>query len=182
MNTFNEWIQQFIISKGRASFASKKLRNIDDKRYITVSCMDKPLHLGTPEFDKWLSEKQKAFEGIQLLKKGLDFKLAFTGLCNEKIKEKIKNPKTFIGDCDAFLKNRGVNLSDSEDGHPVSSIRITPSIIAYGFKNLQDCESMANVLIKHGIDFSFDTKSKGARYEYHFIVNRTDKEHPAELA
>lgn len=135
--------------------------------------MDKPLFLETPEFNEWLSEKQKAFEGIQLLKKGLDFELTFKGLYNTKMKDKLINPKSFIGDCDLFLKNKGVNLSESEDGHPVSSIRIGPNITSYGFKKLQDCESMANMLIKHGIDFTFDTRSKGARYEYHFILKRS---------
>lgn len=169
MDEFNKWIQQFIISKGRG--VSRKHKNLG-QRYITVSFSDKPLFLDTPQFNEWLEDKRTEFNGLQQLKQGLCCNMTFKKF-NKQIKDKITNPD-FFGSCDYFIKGFGIDLIEAEDGHPVSSIRIAPQIIIYGFKNLQDCESMANLLIKHGIDFNFDAQSsKGARYEYHFAIKRS---------
>jgi hypothetical protein len=168
MDTFSIWLQQFITSKGRST--SSKQGNLG-QRFFCVVLMDKQLYLESPEFKEWLQDKQKEFDGLQQLKQGHNCNMTFKRF-NKQIKTKLINP--MIGNtCDDFLKELNVALTEPEDGYPVSTIRITPRIIMYGFKKLQDCESMANFLVKHGIDFNFDTNSKGARYEYHFIINRS---------
>ena len=64
MDAFNQWLQQFITSKGRGT--SRKKKTIG-KPFICVSGITYPLYIDTPEFDEWLEGKREAFAGLKYL-------------------------------------------------------------------------------------------------------------------
>ena len=74
MDTFNQWIQQFITSKGRGTYRPKgtsKSNKIIGKPFIGVRGMNHPLFLDTPEFNEWLEDKREAFAGLEYHNKQL---------------------------------------------------------------------------------------------------------------
>lgn len=76
---------------------------------------------------------------------------------------------------DGHLKKLGIKLSDSTDGHQVSTIRQGSGKTIYGFKYIEDFRSLITILIDNQIPFSVPPTSTGARYEHHVVLNRTAK-------
>jgi hypothetical protein len=71
MYAFNQWLHQFIKSRGRGTYKPKgtsKNNAVTGKPFICVSGINHPLFLDTPEFDEWLEEKREAFAGLEYLK------------------------------------------------------------------------------------------------------------------
>jgi len=68
MDAFNQFLQQFIKSKGRGTNRGRGKKDTLGKRFITVTGIPHPLYLDTPEFDEWLEEKREAFAGLEYLK------------------------------------------------------------------------------------------------------------------
>lgn len=63
MDAFNEWLQQFIVARGRGTGNKKR-----GKRYICVNDRKKDLYLDSPAFTEWIEEKKEAFAGLEHLK------------------------------------------------------------------------------------------------------------------
>lgn len=87
------------------------------------------------------------------------------------MKEQLLKPTGLVnGNLDHFLQKMGIKISESPDGHQMTTIRFGKEITIYGFKTAEDCKTMANFLIDNDIRFEHREKATGARYEYHLIL------------
>lgn len=71
MESFNDWIQQFISAKGRGAYKKKgHNRNYTSFRhpFIIAKGSKQPLYIDSPEFNEWLEAKREAYAGLQYLK------------------------------------------------------------------------------------------------------------------
>ena len=86
------------------------------------------------------------------------------------MKKQLINPVADHYDLDKFLRELGIPISQSPDGNAMTSIRRWPKATLYGFKTLEDCQSMEKFLLEKEIEFELDNRSVGARYPLHIIL------------
>ena len=92
MDEFNQWLYQFITSRGRGTYKPKGTSQnnaVPGKPFIGIKGMDHPLFLDSPEFDEWLEEKREAFAGL----KYLETQMPYLKNKTQKHGNRIKRPR-----------------------------------------------------------------------------------------